>query len=174
MALVALGKRFPGPVPPGAFASIQGHLGPDARGVTLFGSMSAADSQHIAALPREIHLGKGRVSALAVERKSASRGHDPACLAPDHEQRRKPTMAVEPVYVLVAGKPYKGQVAPSPGFGDGVEAVRLLEGAGLHEATNPGPEGMFFPPGTVLLARWDERSRHGATGERVLRLLDPT
>jgi hypothetical protein len=83
-------------------------------------------------------------------------------------------MAVEPVYVLVAGKPYQGNVAPSPGFGEGVESVRLLEDACFHEATNPSHDGMFFRPGTVLLARWDGSSRHGTSGERVLRLLDPT
>ena len=83
-------------------------------------------------------------------------------------------MAVEPVYVLVAGKPYQGEVMLRAGFGVGVEAVRLLEDAGLQEATSPDPGRMFFPPGTVLLARWDGSSRHGTTGQRVLCLLDPT
>jgi hypothetical protein len=35
------------------------------------------------------------------------------------------------------------------------------------------PAACFFPQGTVLLARWDGRSRHPATGERVLRHVDP-
>jgi hypothetical protein len=79
----------------------------------------------------------------------------------------------EPVSVLIAGQPYRGQGSPGTGFAGGVEAVRRLEEAGLYQATSPDPDATFLPHGTVFLVRWDGRSRHAAAGERMLRLVDP-
>jgi hypothetical protein len=82
-------------------------------------------------------------------------------------------MAPESVYVLVNGKPYRGQVAPETGFADGLEAVRLLENTGDDQDITAVVDAAYYPIGTLLLARWDGRSRHEATGQRVLRLVDP-
>jgi hypothetical protein len=88
LALVALGKRFAELVLPGAFASVRGCFSPDARGVILLGTTSAADSQHVAAWVREIHLEKWHATVLVREAESSSRGHGLACWAPYHGQRR--------------------------------------------------------------------------------------